>query len=125
MFDRISIEGLEIGVPVGVYEAEKGIFQRVVIDVSVRCDVREAAASDALEFSLDYDQVASTCRVVATSQHHQLIETIAEKIAARLHELLGERIREVWVKVAKPGAVPDARSVSVEICRSSSHLENL
>lgn len=118
MLDRISVEGLEIGVPIGVYESEKGILQRLIIDVSVRCDVREAAASDALEASLDYDRIAGICRSVGSSQHHHLIETIAEKIAAQIHESFGSRIDEVSVRVAKPGAVPDARSVSVEICRS-------
>lgn len=120
MQDRISVEGLEVGAPVGVYDFEKGILQRLVIDISVGCDIRRAAASDALQDSLDYDRMASICRMVCQRQHHQLIETIAEKIAAQILSHYGAMVFDVSVRVAKPGAVPDAKTVAVQIVRHRS-----
>ena len=118
MSDRIFVEGLEVGAPIGVYAFEKGVLQRLIIDVSVGCDTRAAGHSDALEDSLDYDRLASICRHVCSSQHHQLIEAIAEKIAAAVGETFQSRITDVRVRVEKPGAVADARTVAVEIERS-------
>ena len=118
MQDRISVEGLEVGAPIGVYDFEKGILQRLVIDVSVGCDIRSAAKSDSLQDALDYDRLASICRGICTEQHHQLIETIAEKIAAQILSEYGAKISEVSVRVAKPGAVPDAKTVAARIVRT-------
>ena len=117
MSDSIWVEGLEVGAYVGVYAFEKGILQRLVIDVGVECDTRAAGASDALEDSLDYDRIAALCREVCTAEHHQLIETVADKIAAGVRETFGSRVSGVSIRVAKPGAVPDARTVAVQIHR--------
>lgn len=117
MVDTVSVEGLEVGARVGVYDFEKGILQRLVIDVSVDCDVAPAAASDALADAVDYDRISAICRAVCTRRHHELIETIAENIAQEVRGALGARIQGVEVRVAKPGAVPDARTVAVRIRR--------
>lgn len=118
MTDTISVEELEVGARIGVYDFEKGILQKLVIDVRAACDVRPAAASDALEDSLDYDKISRICRDVCTRQHHDLIETVAEKIAASVKESFQGRVSGVEVRVAKPGAVPDARTVAVHIRRT-------
>lgn len=117
MVDTVSVEGLEVGARVGVYDFEKGILQRLVIDVHVDCDLAPAGHSDALEDALDYDGIAAICRTVVGRQHHQLIETIAESIAREVKATLGARSSGVEVRVAKPGAVPDARSVAVRVRR--------
>ncbi len=113
--DRITLEGLFVQAGIGVYPHEHGIEQRLVIDVAVETDVREAARAGALGASVDYDAHARLCREVARSQHHDLIETVAEKIADRVLAL--PRVARVRVRVEKPGAVPDARAVAVELTR--------
>ena len=113
--DRIKLEGLVIDASVGVYEFEHHIRQRLEIDVTAEIDLAEAGESDRLEAGLDYDGLARHCREVVAERHHQLVESVAESIAARV--LRDERIRRVDVRVAKPGAVPDARTVAVEITR--------
>jgi dihydroneopterin aldolase len=113
--DRVKLEGLAIDASVGVYEFEHQVRQRLEIDVTAEIDLTEAGRSDRLEAGLDYDGIARHCREVVAERHHQLIESIAESIAARvLHD---ERVDRVEVRVAKPGAVPDARTVAVEIRR--------
>lgn len=113
--DRVKLEGLVVYASVGVYEFEHDIRQRLEIDVAAEIDLAEAGSTDRLEAGLDYDSLAQHCREVAAERHHQLIETIAESIASRV--LRDGRIHRVEVRVAKPGAVPDARTVAVEIAR--------
>ena len=117
MSDRIKLEGLEVEAGIGVYDHERGVTQRLVIDVTAETDVAAAAATDELSLSLDYDAFARICREEATTQHHELIETVAEKIAGRILAEHPGRVQRVHVRVAKPGAVPDARTVAVEITR--------
>lgn len=115
--DRVELEGLVVEAAVGVYDFEHRIRQRLEIDVTAELDLSEAGRTDRLEAGLDYDGLARHCREVVAARHHQLIETIAESIAARV--LRDPRIQRVRVRVAKPGAVPDARSVAVTIERQS------
>lgn len=114
--DRVRLEGLVVEGSVGVYEFEHRIRQRLEIDVTADVDLEEAGTTDRLEAAIDYDRLASCCREVVGSRHHQLIETIAESIARRVLDD-DARIDRVEVRVAKPGAVPGARNVAVEVAR--------
>lgn len=115
--DRVFLRGLEVSAPIGVYAHEKGIEQRLVFEVVADFDLSRAGASDDLADTLDYDRIAAICREVATSRHHELIEAVAETVAARVLDELG--VAAVEVEVAKPGAVPDAASVAVRVRRAS------
>ena len=117
MRDRVSLEGLEVGASVGVYPHEQGILQRLIIGVHAECDLSTAGTTDALEHAIDYDGLAAVCREVCGRGHHRLIEAIAEEIAGMLRERYGPRLGSIEVRVEKPGAVPDARSVAVCIRR--------
>lgn len=116
--DRVCVEGLEVMAEIGVYAHEHGIRQRLVIDLVVETDLGVAGRSDALADAIDYDGLAKIARDVAASRHHDLIEAIAEKTAAGMLASLGPRASRVFVRVAKPGAVPDARTVAVELWRA-------
>jgi len=114
--DRVKLEGLVLDASVGVYDFERESRQRVEIDVAVDLDLSDAGRSDRLEASLDYDRIAGFCLEVVSGRHHRLIESIAEGVASRTLET-DPRIRRVEVRVAKPGAVPGARNVAVELVR--------
>ncbi len=115
--DRVLIEALEIPCVIGVWEWERKITQRVVVDLELYTDVTAAAASDALEDALNYAAVAERVTAFVVEAEAQLIERLAEGIAAlALDEFGAARVR---VRVAKPGAVPGARTVAVEIERSA------
>ena len=115
MSDQILLCGLEVFAPIGVYEHERGIEQQLIFDVTADFDVAKAGHSDDLADTLDYDRMAAICREVATSRHHELIEVLAEQVAARVLAELG--VTGVQVQVSKPGAVPDAQTVAVRIQR--------
>ncbi len=122
--DRVLLEELAVDAKIGVYKHEKGVLQRLVISVEIETALSEAAQGDALAKTIDYDRVANVCRTVAMEQHHELIETVAEKIAALV--LQGEAGADaVFVRVAKPGAVPDAKTVAVEISRIRTERSDL
>jgi dihydroneopterin aldolase len=117
MVDRIALIGLQLEAGIGVYPHEKGVDQPLVVDVEMEVQgLSQVAKTDVLAATIDYDEVAEICREVALSRHHNLIETVAEEIAARVVEL-DPRIGQVTVRVEKPGAVAGARTVRVEITR--------
>ncbi len=113
--DRILVEGLEVEASVGVYAHERGALRRLLIDLAVSRDITAAASTDDLRQTLDYDHLAALCRKVVDAGHLNLIETVAERIAQQILLLAG--VQAVQVRVAKPGAVPHARQVAVQIIR--------
>jgi dihydroneopterin aldolase len=113
--DRIFIEGLDVDTVIGVYDWERGIRQCLRLDLTFAWDIRAAAASDDLSHALDYAAVSARIQDFASQAQFQLVETFAERLAAVLMEEF--QIPGLRLKVTKPGAVPAATGVGVEIVR--------
>ncbi len=113
--DTVLIEGLAVDTVIGVYDWERDVQQRLLIDLELAWDNRVPAASDNVADALDYASVSQHVIEYFGNQQPQLLETAAESLAASLQTRFGV----VWLKlvIRKPGAVPQARSVGVSIER--------
>lgn len=116
--DRIALTGLRATAFHGVLEQERREGQVFLIDVTVHLSLREAAASDDLDDTVHYGVLAEQVVAAVESDPVDLIETVAERVAA---VALGfSRVDVVDVTVHKPAApitVP-FDDVSVSITRS-------
>jgi dihydroneopterin aldolase len=116
--DRIALTGLRATGHHGVLEHERQDGQVFVIDVTVHLSLREAAASDDIDDTVHYGVLAENVVAAVESDPVDLIETVAERVAA---VALGfSRVDAVDVTVHKPDApitVPFA-DVAVSITRS-------
>jgi dihydroneopterin aldolase len=118
MNDRIALTGLRATAFHGVLENERRDGQLFLIDVTVHLSLREAASSDDLDDTVHYGVLAEKVVEAVESDPVDLIETVAERVAA---VALGfSRVDTVEVTVHKPNApitVP-FDDVSVSISRS-------
>jgi dihydroneopterin aldolase len=115
--DRITLTGLRATAFHGVLEHERATGQLFVIDVVVHLSLREAGAGDELSATIDYGELAS--RIVAAVERDpvDLIETVAERVAALVLEYPIAMLVAVTVhKPNAPIAVP-FDDVSVTIMR--------
>ena len=55
--DRVCIEGLTILTTIGVYDWEKSIKQKLVLDIEIAWNNQPAGMSDNVEDCLDYAKV--------------------------------------------------------------------
>lgn len=79
--DRILISGLRaLGVH-GVLAEEQVRPQPFEIDVELEVDLAAAGVSDDLDDTVDYGAVAEAVNLVVTSEHFQLLERLAARIA--------------------------------------------
>ena len=113
--DKVFIRGLEVLTTIGVYEWEKGIRQKLCFDLEMGFDNRPAAATDDINLALDYATLSRKICDHAQGKIVELVETMAEQVAALVLE--DERVQWVKVTLTKPGAVPNAAGVGVEILR--------
>jgi dihydroneopterin aldolase len=115
---RVFVHDMEVVGSIGVYEHEKRYEQRILIsaDLWVRDDYD--GVSDRLADVLDYGQVMDDIVMLAQSEHVNLNETLAERIARRC--LADGRVERVRVSISKPDLTRACRSVGIEIERVGS-----
>jgi dihydroneopterin aldolase len=112
--DFVSIRDLAVAAVIGVHDWERGITQTLVFTVDMAADVRTPAATDSLADALDYSAVAETITTVVREGKFRLIETAAERVAARL--LADYNLTSLRLEVRKP--IPDGYTAAVTISRT-------
>ena len=115
--DRVLIEGLTVLTTIGVYEWEKTIKQKLILDLEMSWDNKPAGESDDVSLCLDYFLVSQSITSFIQSTQFELIECVAERVA----QLVIQKFSVQWlkVKVSKPSAIANASNVAVVIERSA------
>ena len=113
--DKIFLSELKVDTIIGIWEWERRIRQTVIIDLEMSTDISRAAASDDVADTLNYKSVAKRVQSFVADSSFQLVETLAERIAAIIREEFG--VAWVLVRVNKPGAIRGSKSVGVLIER--------
>jgi dihydroneopterin aldolase/dihydroneopterin aldolase/2-amino-4-hydroxy-6-hydroxymethyldihydropteridine diphosphokinase len=100
--DEIRVTGLRANGFHGVFDHEREDGQVFVIDVAVRLPLAPAATGDDLARTVHYGELAEAVVAAVERDPVDLIETVAERVAA---VALGfEAAHEVTVTVHKPSA---------------------
>ena len=113
--DIIFLTGLTTECIIGIWDWERKVRQKVVIDLEMGADIRKAAASDHIDDTLDYKRVSKRVLQFVGESQFQLVETMAEHIA----KLVVTEFAVPWVRVKlnKQGAIRGSRDVGILIER--------
>ncbi len=113
--DIIFLHDLTIETIIGIYDWERKEKQSIILDLDMAADIRRAAASDAIEDTLNYKAVAKRLIEFVGDSDFQLVETLAERVA----EVVLAEFDVTWLRlrVNKQGAVRYAGDVGVIIER--------
>jgi dihydroneopterin aldolase len=116
--DSIVLTGLRVRANHGVFDFERADGQDFVVDVTAWLDLSVAAAGDDLGSTVHYGELAEEVVAAVERDPVDLVETVAERVAATV--LAHEPVDTVEVTVHKPQApitVPFG-DVAVRIVRS-------
>lgn len=115
--DEVFLEGMRFYAYHGANPEERTQGQRFVVDVRVAADLREAGRTDDLSKTISYSHVYKRVREIVEGQPRNLIEAVAEEIAAMvLREFSVANAVTVTVRkpgVAIKGSILDAAGVTV------------
>ncbi|GAA3794636.1 2-amino-4-hydroxy-6-hydroxymethyldihydropteridine diphosphokinase [Cellulomonas soli] len=100
--DQILLSGISAVGYHGVFDAERREGQVFVADVVVHLDTRRAASRDDLALTVNYGVLAEQVAAVLSGEPADLIETVAERIAATV--LVSPLVSAVDVQLHKPQA---------------------
>ncbi len=100
--DQITLTGLRVFGYHGVYDEERRVGQFFLVDVVLTLDTRPAAASDDVGDTVHYGTMAEQIAAIVAGEPVNLLETLAQRIAA--HLLRDRRVERARVTVHKPQA---------------------
>lgn len=113
MSRTVFIKNWVLQAPVGLYEQEKGVTQRLRVSIAIVEADRGPASR--LEDVIDYGALKARAGSIITAQHHEFLETLADKIA---HLCLREPHAEsVSVTLEKLDIFADCESCGVTLSK--------
>ena len=112
---RLILSGLSGFGYHGNNPAERKFGQTFIVDLEVMFDTQRAATSDRIDDTVSYPILEKIARRILEGEPANLLETVAERIAAAILEQ--PRVVEVTVRVSKRPPLPNLDSFAVEITR--------
>ena len=112
--DQIHIEQLEVLTRIGVPEEERANPQKLTVSISLWPYQKASGLIDNIEQTVDYSAVAEETRNFLRDRSMNLIETLADRLAA--HLLKSFPIQKVTIEVRK-FPLSDAKYVSATVTR--------
>jgi 7,8-dihydroneopterin aldolase/epimerase/oxygenase len=112
--DRISLRDYVVEAEIGAFQLERGLTQRLRFNLVVELRPHDGTASDDVDLILSYDRLTEAISTELATQRLNLLESLAENIAARI--LSEPQPLRVFVRIEKLDRGPYA--LGVEIVRS-------
>ncbi|MCW8836737.1 MAG: dihydroneopterin aldolase [Rhodospirillales bacterium] len=117
---HVFIRDLVLDCSIGVHAHEHLAAQPVRINLDLAVSEGDAPVQDRLENVVCYERIADGVRAIVADGHVNLVETLAERIAAMC--LQDTRVEAARVRVEKLAVFKDAASVGIEIERFAKSL---
>jgi dihydroneopterin aldolase len=115
--DHIFIRDFRLQTLIGFHRRERMVPQTIRLDLEIGIANAAVFKSDKVSDCIDYDKVTARIRELA-SQHVNLVETLADRIARLILEEFGAA--SVKVSIAKLGILKDVALVGVTVERENS-----
>lgn len=115
--DKIFLSDLKVDTIIGIYDWERKTKQTLGFDLEMDWDIKHAAQNDDIKDTLDYGAIATTVVQFVENSDYQLIETLAEDLAAKL--LVDYAIPSLKLTVTKPVALYGQNIAKIVIERHS------
>lgn len=116
--DTILIEGLEFYGFHGVPDKEQVIGHRYRVDVRLTVNLKQAAASDNVQDTVNYAEVAQTIIETGTKTQYRLVERLAEQMIQQIfHRFVQVQAVNLEIRKLMPPLNGIVSAVGVAILR--------
>jgi len=117
----ILIKDFTVNEIIGIYKHEKINKQKIIFNIVI--DVNQNTLPDENNMSsiVDYEKITNKLESLARYKNYNFLESLAEDSFKEIFE--DKRIDSIKIKIEKPDAIENAKSVGVEIFKSRSDYE--
>ena len=112
--DHIFVRDFRLQTLIGFHRRERLVPQTIRLDLEIGIENMAVFSSDKVTDCIDYDKVTTRIREIA-SEHVNLVETLAERVARLVLDEFGAS--SVKVSIAKLGILKDVALVGVSVER--------
>ncbi len=109
---KLRIRDLEVESIIGHHGWEKENKQTVIINVEIEFDASQAAVTDDISNTIDYETLCKEIVSKAGETNFDLLEKLTAFVLGIVME--NHLVQEGKVRIAKPGAIIGAKSVEIE-----------
>ncbi|KGJ06763.1 dihydroneopterin aldolase [Paracoccus halophilus] len=109
--DRIHLRDHVVAAEIGAFQTERGHPQRLRFNIEVDLAAHVVGVNDEVDRILSYDILTGAVAAGLADRRYDLLETLAEKIAAQI--LMHPRAAQVAVSVEKLDRIPGALGVTL------------
>lgn len=104
MLQKIELKGLRVYGYHGVLDFERQEGQYFVVDAKIWVDASRAVATDSIENTVSYAEIAELISANVKANPVNLLESLAQRLAQEVLMASGPLAQKVKIKVSKPDA---------------------
>ncbi|WP_341702691.1 dihydroneopterin aldolase [Ferrovibrio sp.] len=113
---RVFVRDLLLDGLIGIYPQERQKSQKILINMELWVTETPGRPPQSYAEVVCYEQLVTRAKALLADGHVELVETLAERLAAICLE--DSRVERCRVRVEKPVAIAEAAGVGVEIDRN-------
>ena len=106
---------------IGIHQHEKNNKQKIIFNIVINVDKTVIPDEGNLSSIIDYEKITNKLEKLTKYKKYNFLESLAEDSFKEIFK--DERINSVKIKIEKPDAIKNAKSVGVEVFKSRSDYE--
>ena len=106
---------------IGIHKHEKINKQKIIFNIVINIDQNTIPDENNILSIIDYEKITNKLENLAKYKNYNFLESLAEDSFKEIFE--DNRINSIKIKIEKPDAIENAKSVGVEVFKSRSDYE--
>ena len=106
---------------IGFYKHEKEKKQKIIFNIVLDIDQRSLPDEKDIKSIVDYEKITNKLENLTKSKKYNFLESLAEDSFKEIFE--DKRINSATIKIEKPDAIKNAKSVGVEVFKTRKDYE--
>jgi len=117
----VLIKDFLINEIIGIHKHERINKQKIIFNITI--DVNQNTIPDENDLSsiVDYEKITNRLELLAKNKNYNFLESLAEDSFKEI--FIDKRINSIKIKIEKPDAIKNAKSVGVEVFKNRNDYE--
>jgi len=112
----VLIKDFLINEVIGIHKHEKTQKQKIIFNIVIDVNQNTLPDENNLSSIVDYEKITNKLEILAKNKSYNFLESLAEDSFEEIFK--DKRINSVKIKIEKPDAISNAKSVGVEVFKS-------
>ena len=117
----VLIKDFFINEIIGIHKHEKINKQKIIFNIVIDINQNTLPNENNISSIVDYEKITNKLENLAKNKNYNFLESLAEDSFKEIFE--DKRINSVKIKIEKPNAIKNAKSVGVEVFKSRNDYE--